>query len=335
MAAPALEPALAALLAASGRDATRFALEPLAAGGNNRVFAVLSRDERLVAKCYYHDPADPRDRLAAEYAFLEHAWRIGLRCVPRPVARDPQAHVALYEHVEGARLDPAAVDAARVAEAARFFAALNTAESHAAARGIGVASEACFSPAEHLRMVDGRIARLETIPAHTPIEREAREFCALLGERWRLVRRDILAAVGDAQASLPAASRCLSPSDFGFHNALGRPDGTLCFLDFEYAGWDDPAKAVGDFFAHPGVPVAREHFDTFVDIAGRPFGAGLAARARLLEPVFRIKWCCIVLNEFLPDPARRRRYADPAAGTEPRRRAQLAKARALLDSLPR
>ncbi len=328
-----LEPALGVLLAESGRDAAGYMIEPLGTGGNNRVFTVLSGGERLVAKWYFHDPADPRDRLGAEYALLEHAWRIGLRCVPRPLACSPHTHLALYEYVEGAKLDLAAVDAACVAEAARFFAALNAPASRAAAGGIGAASEACFSAGEHLRMVDGRIARLAAIPAAADIDREARRFADALGVRWRSLRADILAAGDEPESPLDASARCLSPSDFGFHNALRRPDGTLCFLDFEYAGWDDPAKAVGDFFAHPGVPVPRAHFDAFLRIAIAPFGAAMAARARLLEPVFRIKWCCIVLNEFLPDAVRRRRFADPGAGAEPRKRAQLAKARALFDSL--
>src|SRR6266480_4587472 len=57
-------------------------------------------------------------------------------------------------------------------------------------------------------------------------------------------------------AALPQASRILSPSDFGFHNAIRRPDGTLAFVDFEYFGWDDPAKTIVDFLLHPGMSVA-------------------------------------------------------------------------------
>ena len=41
--------------------------------------------------------------------------------------------------------------------------------------------------------------------------------------------------------------KCLSPSDFGFHNVIVEKDKILRFIDFEYAGWDDPAKMVSDF----------------------------------------------------------------------------------------
>ena len=34
---------------------------------------------------------------------------------------------------------------------------------------------------------------------------------------------------------------CILPGDFGFHNAIRTTKGVK-FIDFEFAGWDDPAK---------------------------------------------------------------------------------------------
>jgi Phosphotransferase enzyme family len=335
MAADSLAPAVAALLALSGRGGGGFTIEPVTAGGNNRVYAVVSDDQRFAVKWYYHDASDPRDRLGAEYAFVRHAWMSGLRCIPEPLACDPAAHLALYEFVQGDKLTSDEIDTARVREAAAFFAALNSARSRAAAGALPNASEACFSVGEHVCIVDDRIARLAAIPGDEAIDADARGFVTELAGRWANTRQSILRACGEAEERLGAGERCLSPSDFGFHNALRRPDGSLCFIDFEYAGWDDPAKAVGDFFSHPGVPVPREHFDAFLDLAcaALPHPRRAAARARLLEPVFRVKWCCIILNEFLPGAARRRQFADPAIDTGARKRAQLSKARVLLNSM--
>ena len=53
------------------------------------------------------------------------------------------------------------------------------------------------------------------------------------------------------------------------------------------------------------------------------------ARAALLLPVYRVKWCCILLNEFLPVGGRRRQFST-AADQEARKVAQLTKARAAL-----
>jgi hypothetical protein len=121
--------------------------------------------------------------------------------------------------------------------------------------------------------------------------------------------------------------RVLSPSDFGFHNALKDEAGKLWFFDFEYAGWDDPAKLLCDFFCQPQVPVSIEHAESFVETLQMTVGdEDLPARYKLLLPLHAAKWACILLNEFLRSDADRRRFA----GLMDRRTAQLEKARAML-----
>jgi hypothetical protein len=55
-----------------------------------------------------------------------------------------------------------------------------------------------------------------------------------------------------------------------------------------------------------------------------------ARRAALLRPVYRVKWCCIMLNEFLPVGARRRGFALDPREARDRRERQLRGARAAL-----
>jgi hypothetical protein len=40
-----------------------------------------------------------------------------------------------------------------------------------------------------------------------------------------------------------------------------------------------------------------------------PQAADLAARASLLLPVYRVKWSCILLHEFVPASAARRQFS--------------------------
>lgn len=320
-------------------EAARAGLQvtPFAASGNNRVFAVTVGDRRYAAKVYFRHPADGRDRLHSEYAFLTCASRAGIRCVPEPVAKDARHGIGIYEYLEGRKLGAGEIDADCVGQAAHFILQLNQPAVHEAARGLPKASEACFSVAEHFAMVDGRIDRLGSIGTTDAIDREVGEFTRALAGRWQVAKARILREAQAAGIAPEAVleERCISPSDFGFHNALATPDRGLCFIDFEYAGWDDPAKLVGDFFSHPAVPVDAAHFDRFLDIvtgySTRP--AALAARARILLPVFQVKWCCIILNEFLPEAAQRRRFADPGHDASARKRAQLAKAVALFERI--
>jgi hypothetical protein len=339
MASVFLESAVSALLAKFGRGKTGFRLKPLSTSGNNRVFTLHCDSETLVLKWYFHDAADSRDRLGTEYAFLEHAWAMGLRCIPQPLGNDLNTHLAIYEFVEGHKLDVSQVDEAAMRQAAQFLALLNAPKSRAAATALPEASEACFSVKAHFAMVDERLARLVCMPVESDVDRVAAEFVSGLTNYWKGTKVRLLedcAVMGlSLDAALPAGQRCLSPSDFGFHNALVRPDDSLCFIDFEYAGWDDPAKAVGDFFSHPGVAVPHTQFEPFLAQALAPFEDAhtLAARARLLEPISQVKWCCIILNEFLPAALRRRNFANPGADAIVLKQRQLDKAARLFESL--
>jgi Phosphotransferase enzyme family len=334
-----IESAIAVLLASIGRSNSNLQLEPLSASGNNRVFTVHANGDTVVAKWYFHDQNDTRDRLGAEYAFLEHAWHVGLRCIPQPLGKDQANHLALYELIEGDKIEARQVDEATIQQAASFLAQLNSAPSRNLASALPLASEACFSMVEHFSMVDTRLARLAGMPLEQEVDFIAAKFVAQLLQFWRRTKTHLLYACTalklNPDIAVPQSERFLSPSDFGFHNALVRPDGRLCFIDFEYAGWDDPAKTVGDFFSHPGVTVPHTQFESFLAQALSPFEAAesMAERVRLLEPISQVKWCCIILNEFLPAAARRRNFANPNSDVVQHKQRQLDKAKQLFESL--
>lgn len=335
---PALRAAIVPMLAQAGISTTGLRVGPCAGGGNNRVFRVDAGGRSMVAKCYFRHPSDTRDRFNSEYAFLEYARQAGIGCVPRVVARDDQAGIALYDFIEGTKLLAESLSGSQVVQAQDFFARLNEAKARTQGMSLPAASEACFTIAEQLQLVRGRIDRLAGIPAGTRIDEEAIAFAAELRARWEALSGQVLsqaATLGiDPIAPLAERDRCISPSDFGFHNAIMSPAGKVFFIDFEYAGWDDPAKATSDFFCHPAVPVPFEYLDGFLAAAlkysDKP--EQLARRTRLLLPVFRIKWCCIVMNDFLP-LFEQRRFADPAIDAATRKQGQLDKARGLLETV--
>src|SRR5262249_35193975 len=133
----------------------------------------------------------------------------------------------------------------------------------------GPASDACFSISDHLQLVERRLLRLATLDQSAPHAADARRFVFVdLKRAWEAVRgpavREALALGFHRYRTLDEANCCLSPSDFGFQNALATGDGRLVFLDFEYAGKDDPAKLVLDFFCQPQVPVPLSHLDRFM-----------------------------------------------------------------------
>jgi hypothetical protein len=311
-----------------------FSLVPLTGGKNNQVFRVDLSDQSLVLKAYYQHPGDLRDRLGAEYAFSTFAWGHGVRSLPQPLACDAEHRMALYEFIPGRKLTPAEVTPQRVAEAADFFRQLNGLARQPETARLPAGSEACFCLADHLACLAKRSERLGRIEPVSPIDREAAEFvagdlaplCAAVLETTREKARGAGLAI---EAELPAAERCLSPSDFGFHNALRVDAGSLKFLDFEYAGWDDPAKTVCDFFCQPELPAPRSCLDDFAAAvtAALPHPQRHRQRIELLLPVYQLKWCCIMLNDFLPAGNQRRQFAGGEGQELERKARQLAKAR--------
>ncbi len=330
------EPA-AALLAAAGFPGA-FQLTPLAGGANNRVFRVDLAGTTVVLKVYCRPRGDPRDRLGAEYAFATFAWRNGVRSLPRPIACDPRNGLSLFEYVVGRKLTPAEVTGDSVRQALGFFLDVNAARGRAESQALPEASEACFTLDAHCRCLERRLERLARIEVGAEIDVLARQFvqtslAPLAAAVLESVRNRAQGEGIPLDAEVPAADRCLSPSDFGFHNALRTANGRLVFLDFEYAGWDDPAKTVSDFFCQPQCPAPPESYGEFADAVVRPLSDPPMhlRRLELLLPVYRLKWCCILLNDFLPAGSSRRRFAGASAdeSQETQRKArQLDKARA-------
>jgi hypothetical protein len=325
----------AAHLAVLAGRARPIALASLAGGRNNRVFRVeTDGDAPLVLKSYFHDHHDPRNRLATEWGFLKIVWDRGVRAIPEPLACEPAARVALYSFVPGRKIAAGEVTDAHVAAAAEFVLAINV--SSGTHIELPPGSEACFSLAEHIATVARRVDRLSNLAPDAPLRADAARFVAdRLQPAWQtlLVRldREVRGNRFSLEQELKPADCCLSPSDFGFHNALENDNGGVTFLDFEYAGRDDPAKLLCDYFCQPEVPVPIRHFDPFLERVAAGLGLDSAARdrCRLLLDLYRLKWACILLNDFLALGAARRAFAGLAAW-EHRCRAQLEKAESKL-----
>ncbi|HTY99646.1 MAG TPA: aminoglycoside phosphotransferase family protein [Rhodocyclaceae bacterium] len=334
--APEIASSAAALLRQAGVPDQVASIRLASAGGNNRLYRVDTPTAAYAVKQYFRHEGDTRDRLGAEFGFLSYASAAAPAWVPRPLALDTRAGMALYEFITGEPLRAGSIGLPEVDAAIAFFAALNDPATRQRA-ALPTASEASFSLAEHLRSIDGRVSQL--LAAVAAGDGQGQASIGELADRWRAldgwVRGEACGMGLAVEEVLPPAQRCVSPSDFGFHNALRTADGGLRFLDFEYAGWDDPAKTAGDFFSQLAVPVPAEHFDHFVAGIARPFEdpAALTVRAGLLRPVYQVKWCCIALNVFLPVHLARRKFANPDLDEGALKQAQLAKAHGILQSI--
>jgi thiamine kinase-like enzyme len=110
-----------------------------------------------------------------------------------------------------------------------------------------------------------------------------------------------------------------SPSDFGSHNALTDDKNQLSFIDFEYAGADDPAKLFADFFSHVAdqTPLSVKQ-DIFVSYAEhkQTLDPTFLTRFTLVKPLIQLEWVLIVLNIAAPENLKRRLFSNPSLSVE-------------------
>ena len=289
-------------------------IEPVGGGGNNRIYRAEIAGKPVALKGYRTDDGDTRDRLGQEWTALTLVSRHLPDAVPRPLACDRMSGWAAYEWVEGKGAGNASDSDIDVAIA--FLRDLQTLRRKPEAAALGLASEACLSLGELTSQIERRLRRLAGIDAVAPFLADVEGIFARLA--------------GDGP-ELPAEGRILSPSDFGFHNAIRRPDGRLVFIDFEYFGWDDPAKLASDIHWHPGMALTAVQRARFATGLAQIFGGdpGYPERLARYRPLIGLRWCLILLNEFLPAGLARRRHAGQASDAQVARDRQLAKARAL------
>ncbi len=315
-------------------------LEALTGGKNNRVYRVNTDAIRpVLLKAYFRHPDDPRDRMNTEFRFSQSAWESGVRCIPKPLAADNAHGLALYEFLDGTKLESGMVNASHVRAACNFVLKLN--EQRTAHTNFPNASEACFSLQQHFATIAGRVRKLQQIEPIDGLHRHAKElvessFIKTAKEQLIYAQWYALKLGFDLHEELPQECRCLSPSDFGFHNAIySRYQDRLYFFDFEYAGWDDPAKLICDFFCQPAIPAPQATFEEFAQsiatLTNDP--PRLIARTELMLPLYRIKWICIMLNDFLPVGNSRRAFAENSIERMARQTRQLVQAQAAMEQL--
>ena len=281
-------------------------------GGNNIVLKVSIAGRVYALKKYNTSKFDNRNRLKTEWDFLSLVKSVDSNApIPTSFALNEDASMAIYEFIEGSRISSDTITASNISSAIQFIKTLNTPLMQDSAVNLPIASDAKFSINDHINSLRDKITELQLI------ENQDTASIALLTDMAASliqIETKIIPMVADegfkTDEALPQKERCLSPSDFGFHNAIKTKSGSLVFIDFEYAGWDDPAKLSADFFFQPQLRVPQEYYDEFLTSClfylDKDRLQVHITRAKFLRPLFGLRWCCILLNPLKLDWAKAR-----------------------------
>ena len=305
------------------RYGNNMTLERIVGGRNNRGYKLKNIGTNpLFVKHYMTNAADNRDRGGVEFSAYRLLHKHGIKSVPKPVYLEDKHVVGIYEWIEGIR--PASVNPDKFQQFITFIGQLS---------GIKIpydafpeASDACFSPLSLIKSIKARRGRLSEI-SNTALN----DFLKRCDKFLDMTIEDLPSA--DSSVEIPIAERCLSPSDFGLHNSLINEEGVLHFIDFEYFGWDDPAKMISDFLLHPGMELPIACKQTLYAAAGEIFSKDCQKRIRETINLHGLKWCLIMLNEFLRNESDRRIFASNSEDFNSVCEKQLAKSEMMLHSL--
>ncbi len=287
-------------------------------GRNSRVWHWQSPIGAVAIKDICCVADDPRQRDAAEWrawCFLEE---YGLNKQPTALMRDVRYEQIISTWINGAAIKT--IENNDIEQLSDFFKELY--ELREFAQVLPPAADACFN----LRALDihiqERIDRLLNAKREQRFELEYNKLSAFL--KWELIpiyeesiklsykayaENNILVDMAlSSELCMP------SPSDFGLHNAL-RTNAGLKFIDFEYFGKDDPVKLICDTILHPALPMTEAERQDFFNMVCEKcqfieIDKNFMVRFKSHFPLWKIKWACIILNEFLKSGQKRRIIAN-------------------------
>ena len=122
------------------------------------------------------------------------------------------------------------------------------------------ASEACFSIVGHKLLITKKIkASINKIDQNIQIDPNLRKLIIMELENKivcinNLLRKKDFSNKDFTRYRLNKYQKCISPSDVGFHNIINS-NGKYFYIDFEYAGIDDPCKLIADLILQPDYPI--------------------------------------------------------------------------------
>lgn len=274
----------------------------LKGGINNHVFCCSSRDLKWVIKGYPLDQPDQRDRMQAEIEFLQYAGQVAPERVPELMAVDHGRRCVVLEYIEGETFRegiPPPTEA--VSFAIDFFRLLNADLSTAKQMVTMDAAESFLGLTEHLNNIGQRLNQMEYKGLPDEVQIQASDLLRSMQRRHETLKEITADKIskGEILDVISPEERCISPSDFGFHNAIWTRKGVK-FIDFEFAGWDDPAKAMLDFILQPRIPLYQEHSPLRGTVKEQE-NVEFALRYNALKPILSLKWLCIILSVLSKD----------------------------------
>ena len=265
---------------------------------NSKLFEIhLEKKKKFAGKLYPDPIQDKRNRIITEKKAYDLLNSNKIQESPKLVSCSKDLNFTLIEWIEGE--DVVTINQEDISQAYKFIKRIKKISDRTRFHDFSLASAACLCGLDIEKQIISRMEKFTSyLPSDHPVitfiqENLSPSFSNTLEhskKNWPM----------DFSQKLEKEELVLSPSDFGFHNAI-KTDKGIKFIDFEYFGWDDPVKLTCDFILHPGMELTKELRRYWIEGMKNLFSKDklFHKRVQCSLGLYVICWCLIVLNNFL------------------------------------
>ena len=214
--------------------------------------------------------------------------------VPKIVSFSEELNIIILKYIEGKKINK--ITSQNISQAIIFIT-----ELHKISKKISSynnATEACLKANDLFSQIDIRFNKLKSVE-NKDIKKTLNKLIEL---NTKLKNRACdMWPKNNIENNLSRSFLTLSPSDFGFHNAIIDKNKYISFIDFEYFGLDDPVKLLCDFLWHPAMSLTNNQKLLFTKEFFKIFKNDYLLKKRLNAAfsLYGLRWCLIILNKVL------------------------------------
>ena len=272
-------------------------------GINSSTYKIKSKTGQYVLKIYKSHRINNINRLNNEKKFLEFLNACNFLNVPKVIKSNPKTNWLLLSWLNGEKVQE--VNATLCAELLEFILNLQEFRSSPYAKNLSSASDFHSTLNGYLSSLKARLLLISHKQKNlisldksfyfdfnnliNKIDSEIHDL--MIFKEKNNINLDTV---------LPNENRIISQSDIGFHNVL-HINNKMNFIDFEYAGWDDPGKLFCDLLLQPDHNIPIKYIETLESFYEEHISKISYESNRLifLLKLTRIKWALIILNPLI------------------------------------
>jgi hypothetical protein len=272
-------------------------------GRNNKVFKILIKNKKYVLKFFSSKSYSYKSRMKREISFLKLVKNFNIDNVPLLISYSYKENYILISYLEGYQLSLISENELR--SISNFIRNINKNKTKYAINAI----DYCNSLKDHINLIN---KKCRFFIKNANLNKDISYFLKYkFLPKKKLVIQNIKNNINKKKLykKITLKEKIISPSDLSLLN-LKKNKKKLYYYDFEYAGLDDPLKLICDIICNPSNKFSNKNL--FSETILNNFGLN-KKNHNLLDlfiPLHKLKWCLIILNEFIDEKNKIRKFAN-------------------------